>query len=131
MYQTQSLAFHEDLGLDEVEDIIAADGFLSKSPHSIVGSPSWGSLKRTPSPLGGMATDLMPSQYLRERLISLFFQHVFPLCPVIDENYFKQLYSSAPDLETFFQYFSSALFKAMLFTAVQVSDLDQTCSCLN
>jgi hypothetical protein len=57
---------------------------------------------------------------LREELVGLYFDHVHPLCPVIDEqNFWWHFIALSKD--EFFEMFPAIMFNAMLFAAFGVS----------
>ncbi|EOD43909.1 putative fumarylacetoacetate hydrolase family protein [Neofusicoccum parvum UCRNP2] len=56
------------------------------------------------------------SAQLRAELVRLYFSNVHPICPIIDEHRFWELYSSVSD-DVFSARFPSILFQSMLFAA--------------
>jgi len=60
---------------------------------------------------------------LRDELILLYFRHIHPLCPFIDEYRFSEDYYSADSDEELLEKIDVCLFQAMMFTAFTVSIL--------
>ena len=111
MARTQSSTFYGDLGFDELENVFSpVDSEPMHTPILMETSPRLAQDK---------ANETWPHEPLRERLIHLFFQHVYPMCPVVDELQFNQLYLKS-SYTNFFRHFPVGLFQAMMFAAVQV-----------
>jgi hypothetical protein len=142
MALTISSAFYEDLGFPEFRGIISEDvlnpgtpksahvnrqGSLSQTVHDLDPNPRSDSASLTnncaarDSDLWNLRADVVQSKVLRDRLVQLYFQHVSPLCPVIDNEDFYSLYSTYRGDQAFFRRFSSGVFAAMMFAAIQVS----------
>lgn len=64
---------------------------------------------------------MSPLSRVRDDLIRLYFIHVHPVCPVIDEYNFTTLYRLATTDEELLSYVDLPLLQAMLFTALAVS----------
>lgn len=57
---------------------------------------------------------------IRDELVTVFFQNVHPLCPIIDEQNFYHHYF-AFGVDNFMDKFPSILFNSMMFAALAVS----------
>lgn len=131
MLNRQTIAFHDELGLDELEGVISYHG----SPKSLstlaealespltVRSSGPSNVPYTVMSDHGSRDTLLPGP-LRDNLIQLYFRHVHPLCPVVDPHHFDQLYRSSKIPATQNQS-SNALFQAMVFAAIQVGVPDE------
>lgn len=64
---------------------------------------------------------MSPLSQIRDDLIKLYFIHVHPVCPVVDEYNFTILYRHARSDEELLTYIELPLLQAMLFTALAVS----------
>lgn len=126
MLDPQTLAFHDDLGLDELEGVILNHG-TPKSLSTLADTIDSPSSVRSSGPSKMQYTilsdhcsreTLLPSPF-RDNLVQLYFHHVHPLCPVVDQHHFDQLYRSTK-ISAFLQQFSTALYQAMMFAAIQV-----------
>ena len=121
MSQTQLSSFYEDLGFDELEGVFSLANTGPEQNSPLIEKQSYSnSLEAIPRPTQDKANNTWPHEPLRDRLIHLFFRHVYPMCPVVDEPHFNQLYLTS-SYTTFFGRFSAGLFQAMMFAAVQVS----------
>ncbi|CAO2652697.1 Nn.00g021080.m01.CDS01 [Neocucurbitaria sp. VM-36] len=119
MSQTQLSSFYEDLGFDELENVFSLANAGPEQNSPLMENLSYSnSLEAIPSPTQDKADNTWPHEPLRDRLVHLFFRHVYPMCPVVDEPDFNQLYL-ASSYATFFRRFPAGLFQAMMFAAVQ------------
>jgi hypothetical protein len=64
---------------------------------------------------------LLPPKMLRDELVLLYFRHIHPLCPFIDEYKFSEIYYTAESDEELLQNVDLCLFQAMMFAAFTVS----------
>ncbi|OAP60411.1 hypothetical protein AYL99_05413 [Fonsecaea erecta] len=69
-----------------------------------------------PQTLIGDLRRLLP-QELRDKVVVLYFRHVHPLCPVVDEFEFSKIYKECDDERQLFLKFDVLLFMAMIFVA--------------
>lgn len=58
---------------------------------------------------------------LRDEVVVLYFRHVHPLCPIVDEFEFARIYRECEREEDLFSRFDVMLFLAMMFVAFAVS----------
>ena len=63
----------------------------------------------------------LPEKKLRDELVKLYFTHFHPLCPVVDEVEFMEIYRDTEDDEQLKQRFPLPLFQAMMNVAFGVS----------
>ncbi|KAH7113332.1 hypothetical protein B0J11DRAFT_541912 [Dendryphion nanum] len=141
-----SSAFYEALGLNELHTLLETEEHSSHrigveqgndrwlrhlSPTTVVAegsglnSSSSSPVTDHPETSDTFAADLRsPEMMLRDKLVDLYFQHVHPLCPVVDEYSFRQLYRPSRHDELF-THFSNALLQAMMFAAIQYMDDSQ------
>lgn len=61
---------------------------------------------------------MTPLARIRDDLIRLYFVHVHPVCPVVDEYTFSIVYNLAKNDEELLTYVELPLLQAMLFTAL-------------
>lgn len=66
------------------------------------------------------STPLQLSKTLQDELTVLYFRHVHPLCPVVDEYHFMGLYSQSSSVDALYESFNPMLYQAMLFMAFSV-----------
>lgn len=64
---------------------------------------------------------MTPIRYISNELVTLYFQHVHPFCPVVDEFNFMNLYKTFREEDGVLRYVELILFQAMMFTAFAVS----------
>lgn len=64
----------------------------------------------------------LPPRGLRNRLVRLYFRHVHPLCPIVDEFAFAESYSNTNDGEELGDNINLLLFQSMMFAAAAVSN---------
>ena len=136
-------AFYDDLGLGELHSLISIDQhtshghrrnvleqderyLLQVSPtktfaqkchsDSSSGSPASDTSNTSDTFAGNLR---VPEVVWRDKLVNLYFQHVQPLCPVVNEVSFRDLYLSCRHDDLLCS-FSAALLHAMMFAAIQV-----------
>ena len=63
----------------------------------------------------------LPEKNLRDELVKLYFTHFHPLCPVVDEVEFMEIYNDFKDDEEFKKRFPLILFQTMINVAFGVS----------
>ena len=68
------------------------------------------------------AAHKLPPRGLRNRLVRLYFRHVHPLCPIVDEFAFAESYSNTNDGEELGENINLLLFQSMMFAAAAVSN---------
>jgi hypothetical protein len=68
------------------------------------------------------AAHKLPPIGLRNRLVRLYFRHVHPLCPIVDEFAFAESYSNTNDGEELGDNINLLLFQSMMFAAAAVSN---------
>lgn len=78
-------------------------------------------LKSSSSPSTTDTDHLDLPKPIYDELVTLYFRHVHPLCPVVDEYSFLRLYSSCGNLNDLFDSFERMLFLAMIFMAFAVN----------
>ncbi|KIW32350.1 uncharacterized protein PV07_03903 [Cladophialophora immunda] len=71
-------------------------------------------LTRVPETLIGELGRLLPKE-LRDKVVVLYFRHVHPLCPVVDEYEFAKIYRECRRERDLFLRFDVMLFMAMMF----------------
>ncbi|KAL1615262.1 hypothetical protein SLS56_011886 [Neofusicoccum ribis] len=106
----------EDIFVDYSVDLRLLDGGQSRVSASTqpaywsgaFGSPGWATI----------------SPQLRAELVRLYFSNVHPICPIIDEHRFWELYSSVSE-DAFSARFPSILFQSMLFAAFAHANSEQ------
>ena len=59
----------------------------------------------------------LPPRPLRDELVALYFRHIHPLCPVVDEYEFTELYYSNLNEKEPIKRADLPLFQAMMFAA--------------
>ena len=79
----------------------------------------WGPQQETINSL--MNACMTPLAQIRHDLIKLYFIHVHPVCPVVDEYNFTTLYRLAKNDKELLDYIELPLLQAMLFTGLAVS----------
>lgn len=90
----------------------------SPSQHSVQASEGMHSVGDETMALS-QALETMSKQ-LRDALVRLYFYHVHPLCPVVDEFEFCNAYFASCTDDELFQHIDIALFQAMIFVAFTV-----------
>jgi len=74
----------------------------------------------------------LPPKSLRDELVVVYFRHIHPLCPVVDEFEFTERYYASANEQQPIQHTDLPLFQAMLFAASLVrSSVPQTCSAVD
>ena len=63
---------------------------------------------------------MAPLRKIRDDLVKLYFIHVHPVCPVVDEYVFASAYKAAKTEEELLRYIELPLLQAMMFTALAV-----------
>ena len=71
------------------------------------------------------AAHKLPPRGLRNRLVRLYFRHVHPLCPIVDEFAFAESYSNTNDGEELGDNINLLLFQSMMFAAAAVSNQNE------
>ena len=66
----------------------------------------------------------LPPKALRDELVVLYFRHVHPLCPIVDEFEFSRLYYDSVDDAEPIKRADLPLFQAMMFAAFMVRQPD-------
>ena len=67
-----------------------------------------------------VARTLQLPKAIRDELVELYFRHVHPLCPMVDEYLFMDFYSRCSVAEEVFEKFHVMLFRAMMFMGFTV-----------
>lgn len=87
--------------------------------QDIISQNRWGPQQHTINSL--VDASLAPLARIRDDLVMLYFVHVHPVCPVVDEYTFTTLYRLARSDAELLTYVELPLLQAMMFTALAVS----------
>ncbi|KAF2093873.1 hypothetical protein NA57DRAFT_80874 [Rhizodiscina lignyota] len=114
---TTALSVFQGVNAEDIEFITAPSGKQTR--------PFIEPLTFAPEPEAVESAKDLPEKSLRDELVAIYFRHVHPLLPVIDEYEFVRIYKSCSNEDELSQQFDIMLFQAMMFMAFAYMAEDQ------